>query len=358
MRPLRTLLLYGHGGGGTLTYQEAWPRAFERHPRFAVTSVNALDRGSKAMLALGRRRFDVVVALHSLYSNAQVLPTRLATRIARRGEAVVYFVGNEYKLMPQKMAFAEALGVDLLVSQIANPEVHRLYAQRLHCRTLELPIIGLDTDVIRAGRPLAERPIELGYRGYDLTAYLGHEERRVVPAVFAGLAAERGVRADISLDPDDRLEGPAWIEFLQNCRAQLGVASGTDYFELTDVTRERVNRLISEGADFAALSEQVFNGYGDRVSGRALPGRVVEAAGTKTLSILVEGDYGDYFEPGVHYVEVRRDLSNAGDALDRLADDALCESLVAAAHQVALERLTYAKLLDRLHGAVLPLLGD
>lgn len=355
--PIRTLVLYALGAGNrNLSYNTGWPRQLAVHPGFDCTLVNVTVASLTRHLLLGRalRRFDLVVCLHSVFSNECLLGGSALRALRALSCPKVWFIGNEYKLMPQKMSFAEELGVDLLVSQIGSPEVRGLYEQRLGCKVISLPNAGLDPGLFHSATALGEREIDLGYRGYEAALYLGHLERTVLPQWFLEHEQELGLRLDISVSPGDRFDEPGWAAFLNRCRGQLGCEAGTDFFELTDETRNRVNAFTDANPDatFEEIHERYFRTYGPRVSGRTLSGRVIEAAGTKTVQVLFDGAYDGYFEPDVHYIPLRKDFANAGEAMAKLRDDETCRLLVDAAYEVATERLSYARLLDDLRGAV------
>jgi hypothetical protein len=360
-RALRTLLLFASGEGTkTLSYYAGWPRHFELQPAFDVTPINLLRRRDRVQLAIERSRYDVVVALHSTFSNTPYLRGRLLARARRLAPVKVFFVGNEYKLMPEKISFCERLGVNLLVTQLDAPEASAAYRDRLGCEVVSIPYTGLDTAVFTPGPARPERPIDLGYRAFDSPPYLGHRERAELAEYVSAAARRRGLRVDIALGGDARFDEIGWAAFLRQCKGQLGSEAGGDFFELTDARRRAVNEAICDdpAIPFEDLFEQFFASEPTAVSGRALSGRVVEAAGTKTVQILLEGRYGNYFRPDVHYIPLRKDFSNIDDALDKFADEAFCDRLVEAAHEVAHAQLTYRRLIDRLRDALLPLTLD
>jgi hypothetical protein len=360
---IRTLLVYAlDASTATLSYQNGWPEHVDRHPGFSCVRLNLLDRGSVATIwprLVARPQFDAVLLLHSVWSNGPHLHGRLRQRIAALGCAKVFCIGNEYKLMPPKLDFADELGITLLVSQSESSEIHRLYRDRLGCAVVGIPNTGVDLTEFRPTTPRAERPIEIGYRAYDAPWYLGHRERREIAEVYADAAARRGLCTDLSLDPADRLATAGWATFLNRCRGQLGCEAGGDYFELDDSTRLAVNAYVeaNPSATFEEVFGRFFARYGERISGRMLSGRVVEAAATKTVQILLEGEYGGYFEPDVHYITARKDFANVDETLDKLADDALCRELAERAHEVVSTRLTWGHLVTRLHGAVSAVAG-
>lgn len=340
--------------GSTFSYHTAWPRQLAAHPRFNATVLNLRDRSmrsrARTVLALGGGRFEAIVLLHSVFSNAQLLDGWLLDLVRRCPQPKVFFIGNEYKLMDQKMAFAEALPVGLLVSQASSTDVHALYRRRLGCAVCGIPNTGLDETLFVARTPRAERPIDLGYRADDAPPYIGHQERRQIAEYFTAAADRYGLKVDISTSPRDRFTEPEWAAFLDRCKGQLGAEAGGDYFELDDRTRNAVlaYEIAHPDATFAEIYERFFAHYGPSVPIRIMSGRQVEAAGTRTVQILFEGRYDGYFDPDVHYIPLKKDFSNADEAIRKFRDAALCDELTRRAHQVAREQLTYHALIERL----------
>ncbi len=358
MAPLRILLLYADADS-TLSYQSGWLRGLTRHPDFRCTTVNLLERAgwqkARNELLVHTSRVQAVVLLHSVFSNACYLSGRLLRAVERLDRPKVFFLGNEYKLMPEKMALAEALQVALVISQSESPRVLELYRQRLGCRVAGIPSAGLDPDVFHPTLPRAERPIDIGYRAYDSPFYLGHVERRQVADFVSTGAAAQGFRVDVSLDPVDRLSQAEWAGFLNRCKAQIGSEAGGDYFELTDETRVTVIAYTAAHpeATFEDVHARFFAHYKNAVPLRIISGRNAEAAGTKTVQVLLEGEYNNYFRPDVHYVPLRKDFGNADDVFRKLRDPSYCEQIAQNAYEVAMAELTYGRLIERLRQELL-----
>ncbi len=363
MTPVRTLLLHVETSQNrSLSYQLGWPGQFARSKAFDCVVVNLgsarARAGLAARLVLAKPRLDAVVILHSVFSNECALRGALRDAVARLPAAKVFFIGNEYKLMPQKIDFARELEIDLLVTQLTSPDAQRLYRDTLGCEVLALPNTGLDTSVFNPVTPWRDRPIDVGYRAYDAPAYIGHDERAILARSVPPVAESLGLVVDVSVDPRDRLSGPDWPAFLNRCKGQLGYEAGGDWFELTDETRLAVNDYVSTHPDasFEDVQERFFQHRPRGVLGRSLSSRIIEAAGTKTVQLLFDGEYGGYFEPDVHYIALRKDLSNLEVALEKLRDEELCERIRDAAYEVAVSHLTYERLLDRLHATLVRLL--
>ncbi|MGQ0732741.1 MAG: hypothetical protein ACT4QD_03685 [Acidobacteriota bacterium] len=361
MGVIRALLLYASTpDNSTFSYQRAWPRHFQAHARFSCTAVNLGDRRWAAWLSRAwlssTFRGDVVLLLHSVFSNACFASDRLVDALARLAQPKVYFIGNEYKLMPEKMVFCDRLRLALLISQTQSPRVHEIYRRRLGCDVVGVPNTGLDPALFTPAVPVADRPIDLGYRAADAPPYLGHQERRAIAEFFQARADHYGLSVDISLNASDRLAEPAWAAFLNRCRGQLGTEAGGDYFDLDDGSRIQVNEYLTRHPD--ATHEDVYaRFFRDRVPTplRILSGRQVEAAGTKTVQVLFEGEYDGYFRPDEHYIALKKDFSNADEAIGKFRDGEFSRRIADQAHALVHEQFTYDRLIDRVHAAVTPL---
>jgi len=359
MKPIRVLLAYASGdANATLSYQGGWPRQFLAHGSFLCTPINLLDRRWRSRfgrhMTVRAWRGDAVVLLHSVFSNARLLDGRLFDAIGRLPQPKAFFVGNEYKLMPEKMRFCEELAVALFVTQTMHPSVHAAYRQRLGCAVMGLPNTGFDPDVFRPVTPIHERPIDLGYRAFDSPWYLGHQERRDLAEYFALNAERLGVIADVSLDCARRFAEPEWAAFLNRCKGQLGTEAGGDYFELTDVSRNAVNEYTDRHpeASFDEVRSRFFNGRPAGLPMRILSGRNVEAAGTGTVQLLFEGHYDGYFQPDVHYIPLKKDFSNVDDALRKFRDRDVAAAISDNARRLVTEEFTYERLIGRFADAL------
>lgn len=358
MGRLRLLVLVGHGpDNATLSYQHGWPRQLEGDSRYECTMVNLLDRswGARArQAALRWQPFDAIVLVHSVFSNACALTGWTLEAVRANPAPKVFFIGNEYKLMPEKMGFCETLGVRLLVTQSHSPRVQSLYRERLGCVVVGIPNTGWDPGVFRPERPRADRPIDLGYRSVASPLFLGHNERVEVMEAFRAAASRYNLTVDFSLHAEDRFDERGWAAFLNSCKGQIGTEAGGDYFELTDYTRKRVNEYLEAhpAAGIDEIRARFFRDYANSTPIRILSSRNVEAAATRTVQLLTEGEYGGYFEAGTHYIPVRRDFSNIDEAIGLFRDPALADQISDRAYQLVNERLTFSKLLDQFDAAL------
>jgi hypothetical protein len=363
MRPTRVLLLFAQSpDNSTFSYHRAWPRHFLADPRFECTPIDVLDRRVLSRLRGGSLatfyRGDAVVLLHSVFSNACAMPEWLTAALGRLPQPKVFFIGNEYKLMPQKMAFCDRLRLTLLVSQSLSPGVHRLYRDRLGCSVTGISNTGLDETRFTPAVPIDDRPIDLGYRADDAPAYLGHQERRTIAEFFTANAARFGLTVDISLRSEDRFGEDDWAAFLNRSKGQLGTEAGGDYFDLDDAVRLRTIAYQSAhpGASFAEIFDQCLRDERRAIPLRILSGRNVEAAGTGTAQILFEGHYDGFFVADEHYIPLKKDFSNVDEAIAKFRDRGFRDGVACNALRLVRDELTYDRLLGRFQAALAPLL--
>jgi glycosyl transferase family 1 len=358
-KPIRIALLFAQGkSNATLTYQHGWPGAFMQSPLFETLPLNFAGLSFAARGALVASLFgkpvDAIVLLHSMYSNQNELRGPLPWLLGLLPQPKAFFIGNEYKSMPEKMRFCRAIGLSLLISQCNAPAVLDLYRNELGCAVASVPNTGIDETIFAPMTSLRDRATDLGYRSYEAPWYLGNLEKMEIAEFFQAAAPRYGLTTDISLDPKSRFDASGYAGFLNSCRAQIGTESGGDYFELTDATRNKVNAYLTENpqSSWPEVRRKFFDGYGPSTPLRIISGRQVEAAACKTVQILFEGNYNGYLQPDVHYIPLRKDFSNADEAVKKLRDNALCDDIAQAAYDVVKRELTYERLMQKFSAAL------
>lgn len=364
LKPLRVLALHvANRANLTLSYQLGYPAALASSPLFRAKLIN-LDafRHSdllKLRLYLLSPRIDAVILFHSVFSNANFISSQIAELLSRCRAPKIFFLANEYKLMPEKIDLARKLGASLVISQTNDKRVHDLYRSALrNCHIGFLPNSGVDPKIFF---PLGERryrPIDVGYRAADVPWYFGHRDRHNLCTYFSRATAERRLSSDISLEADARLPLLEWAAFLNRCKCQLGSEAGHDYFELTDETRLKVNTYLRENPDvgFDEIHTLFFANYPDPVPMRIISSRIIEAAACKATQILIEGSYDGYLEPDVHYIPLKSDFSNVDECLDKLLDEQFADQLANRAYEAVMHQLTFDSLLRSLHAQISQLL--
>lgn len=351
--PRVALFFYQSAANATLSYQHGWPRALCESQLLYCEPFNLANRSGSDIVnmvaTLYRGRFDAIVLLHSTFSNTQELHRMLFLAVAASRLPKIFFIGNEYKSMPEKMRFCRRLGIDMLISQSNLPDVLALYEQALGCRVASVPNTGFDPAVFFPTVPLAERCIDIGYRAYEAPWYLGNNEKIEIADYFLRNASSLGLVTDISLDAAKRFDTSGYAAFLNRCRGHIGTEAGGDYFELNGETRSKFMAYMSvhPKASWSELKKLFFEGYGPSVPMRIISGRQVEAAACKTAQIMFDGRYSGYFRANEHFIALRKDFSNIDEVMQKFSDNSYCRRIVDSAYEVAMQELTYPALIKK-----------
>jgi len=239
--------------------------------------------------------------------------------------------------------FFEEFGVNHVVSVAPESEWPKIYA-------------GLDFDEVSFTRALTGylseptvarideivaqtpgRDLDIGYRARPGAPWLGRHGllKGELGAAVAEQGGERGLSFDISSDDADVLVGDEWFRFLARSRYTIGVEGGASVLDRDGSFKEATEAFVEENPDasFDQIEAACFPGEDGGVELFALSPRHLEACATRTCQLLVEGDYNGILRPGEHYLELKRDLSNLDQVLDRVVDDSERAAIVERAHR-------------------------
>ena len=235
---------------------------------------------------------------------------------------------------------------DVLLTCVPECELQKAYPRASKAKVKFVPTLtGYVSTYMRefVSQAYESRTIDLCYRG------------SLQPISFGRLAFEKwyigqsidesdvtnGLRKDISSRWEDRKNGKEWYNFLTSSRATLGVESGSNIFDFDGHVSRRCEEYISSNPQSAVYSRDfyekinrdILSEYEGNVRYAQVSPRHFEAAATKTLQIMYEGEYSGIFQPDLHYFSLRRDLSNLAEAVDLIRDSARATRIVTAAYE-------------------------
>lgn len=352
-----------------LSYQHGWVKAFKNSSQFNCSFINLANfrvgkkeifdfkelKNYRVLKELIFNEYEIIIILHSAFSNTCFVPYIIKNIIANKKSYKVFFVGNEYKLMPEKIAFTKKLKINLMITQSLSQNIIDLYKTELNCDVIGLPSGGLDEDVFFPVKKFQERKIDIGYRTYPEPEYFGHRERLILMNSSEDVLKDLDFKFDFSMKTEDRFITHKWASFLNNCKSLVGSNTGFDYFDLKDTIRLKsgeFNRLQRRSLTQEAMLEKYFATFFKdkkrKHSMRIISGKNIEAAGCKTLQILVEGDYGNFFKPNIHYIKIEKDLSNLKECFEKLNDQNYCETIIKNAYNVVINNLRFTDHLTKL----------
>lgn len=340
-RYLRSLLSDAYS---VLSYVRDWQEAFCQSPLLAITTCN-LNNFLELRRELRRiRSYELVVILHSAAGdNLDTLLRSVDSLRDRKGQLLIFF-GNEYNLMPEKIGFANGVRAEFLASQLPPQAATWLYADCAESRVLHAPP-ALNPYLYRPGS--GPRPIDIGFRGDAYRLSLGDVERTNLITTFKERGVQWGLATDIEFV---RYHRSKWTDFLRRSKGIVGAESGTYYLERDDRTQLAVQEYMGRvpNASFEEVFNRFFKGYQNPVSGKAISSRHFEPIGTKTCQVLLEGGYNGILNADEHYVAIKKDYSNLGDAVARFKDESYRHQMVERTYQYVMDQHTYRHRVDAL----------
>jgi len=355
----KLLVLYAtRRATSSLSYTYAYPRAFASSKLFDVTlcnyGANPLSRRlDRLRVSNVRKPFDAVLLLHT---TGEPLYEFWRETLRQVGAPIVWFIGNEHRGLPSKMAFAEHVGISMLVTQSLSDEVRKVYHERLGCPVVGLPVVGYSEAAYPPGPAFEQREIDIGYRVFPGPPWLGHWEREDI-AQAVSTAAKGVLKTDISLRSEDRLDRRVWCEFLRNCKSQLCVPAGGEFFELDDGTRLKVEALLKDSPH--ASREEISALFPDKkksVRLRVLNSRMMEAAATRTPQIMYSDTFDGPLEANRDYIALDKDHSNMDEVLNGLKDHAFLEEIAENCARSFKDFAAYDRIFAKLDSALTDLI--
>jgi hypothetical protein len=178
------------------------------------------------------------------------------------------------------------------------------------------------------------RQIDLGQRVSALPSSFGDvgERKSKITKVIAEAFRARGMRVDVSFDPNDVLVGDEWLRFLGNSRFTVSRKGGSSIadtqFRMSESLqqlRELFSFLPESSLARLASSRGVVYGSWEEVSPR-----LFEAAAMGVCQILEEDSYLDgALEPWVHYIPLDSDFGNLDEIFSFIKQEELVRLMIA-----------------------------
>jgi len=247
-------------------------------------------------------------------------------------------IQDEYDYVEQERRALDRLRPDLVFTCVPPSDLARVYPPSRYPTTEFVQVLTgyVPSSVPRNRRkPVAGRPIYVGYRGRSIGSRYGRlaDMKQRIGEVFHEECARRGFASDIAVDEASRIYGDAWYGWLADCRCVLGTESGSNVFDFdgsiaaacreSQLTGEPLPEAI--GARIEELDETFHMGQ--------VSPRVFEAALLGTPMALYLGQYSNVLEPYVHYIPIEHDHSNLDEVFDFLQDDYALQRIADRAHE-------------------------
>lgn len=285
-------------------------------------------------------RFDVVIIHYTLVcfmDNFISQDYRRALREFRGLKAI--FIQDEYRFINSAVDAMLDLGVDVLFTLVSGPAIDTLYGRlKANGVRIETTLTGYvpDTLVAMPKVPLAERPLDVIYRGRLLPYHLGRlgTEKVFISETFAAVAPRYGLKFDVDWREESRIYGDDWKRFLSSGRTALASESGASICDFTGDLDRRLKEfmILYPEATYEDAYSAFLYAYEGNVVMNVISPRVFESVALGTALVQFPGDYSGVLEADEHYIVLRKDFSNIGEVVDRIRDIGFLERLTDRAY--------------------------
>jgi hypothetical protein len=272
------------------------------------------------------RRMDCIIIHYTLSLLYETyIPQESLQRIRDFKGLKILFIQDEYRRVNFVCQKIDQIGVDAIFTCAPLKVAEKIYRSI----SKKTKILSTLTGYVPEGLskivqvPLAEREIDVGYRARKCSFYLGRKshEKYEIGNRFLAYSRNSGLRCNISSLEKDRLYGSDWIDFVSNCKTNLGTESGASLIDFTGKLEYELNRwqAFHPFASFEDVPSKFLLDDG-KIDLQVISPRCFEAACLGTVLVMYPGEYSGLLKEGVHYIPLNKDFSNFEEVLSKIND--------------------------------------
>lgn len=257
--------------------------------------------------------------------------------------------------------FLKDFNIDKLYTCFYEKDWDKVYPQaKTGLKAIETCLTGYVDEISlkeceKQYKPHQFRTNDIGYRARKVPYWLGEHGtiKWRITEIFQSIQSKYPLlKMNISNLEKDVFIGDSWHEFLLNCRVVLGCEGGASLHDPQGLIRDKVDTYVASfpSATFEEVKKACFPLEDNGIELFAISPRHFDACITKTCQVLLEGKYHGIFQPGIHYIELKKDYSNLEDVVMKIQDVKYCESLTENAFKDIIESglYTYKNFVSRI----------
>ena len=260
------------------------------------------------------------------------------------------FIQDEYEFVECTRRFLDLYKPNIVFTSIPNESVDKIYPKYRYPYTIfKNNLTGYTGDQDRYSKyrlTYQNKKITFAYRGRELPPYYGQLgfDKYNIGIDVADYCRANNIPHDISCKVEDRIYSESWLEFLGSSIATLGTESGSNIFDETGSFKSLFDEAkdLNPDIDNRKFYDKYFSKYEDYVKMNQISPKFFEAISLNTLLVLYKGNYSDVIKPGIHYLELEKDLSNIQEIIEILKDQSKVEKITSQAYKDVIESEKYS----------------
>ncbi len=361
----RILVAYSNSSMFTTTTHE-YVDSFRRH---GSAEVHYLHVTHDAVPVVDLNQYDAVLLS---YCARLCFPGYVSERFLRlldRYDGVrAIAIQDEYDLVENELRGLDRLRPHVVFTCVPGDQRERVYPSARYPRTSFVQVltgyVSSTVDITQPRRPVAQRPIAIGYRGRDIALQYGAlaKQKYEIGLAVGAEAVRRGIEVDIRMDEGGRIYGDAWYRWLAACRCVLGTESGSNVFDHDGTIAAACKRAGSDATtrDLPEAIRRKMEKLDQEFNMGQASARIFEAAIMGTPLLLYRGRYSDAVQPDIHYIPLEHDHSNWEEVFARLSDVAGLQAMADRTHHdlVASQRYCYSAFVSEVERSLAAAIGS
>jgi hypothetical protein len=287
--------------------------------------------------------FDVIIIHYSLSLIYDQYISHHSKQLIQQFQGLkVVFIQDEYRQINKMVSQLKLLDVDVIFTCFPETEMDKIYDKR------SLPHVSLYNNLTgyvpqrlldKTIPPplLKHRPLHVGYRSRKLPFWYGvlAYEKWDIVIQWMRHVKRHDIKVDLSYHESDRIYGDKWLDFVQSCKAMLGVESGASVMDFTGELEKKIDfhQLTHPNDDFFKVQNLYLQQHEGLYKLNQISPRCFEAVALKTVLVLYEGEYSGILIPNKHYIMLKKDFTNIDEVIEKLLDDELLQNMADLAYQ-------------------------
>lgn len=306
--------------------------------------------------------FDAIIFNYCFWARRLPLASYLHKKVADFTGLKIAIFQDEYDYFLWHEKTVLAFGIDIVVTGVPEKHWRDVFRNEAFRKITFLNALTGYVNDSHLGqstyKPLEERQWVLGYRSRATPFTYGRltQEKVLIGKRMKELCFDRGIAANIEVSEESRIYGPAWPEFLGNCRAVLGTESGSNVFDFEGMVKPAIEKFVAENpdADFETVYDKFLRGIDGRIHMNQVSPRVFETIAMRAGLVLFEGEYSGVVRPWEHYIPLKKDFSNVDQVLAALNDTHAMDLMIQRAFDevIASGKYHFKTYIERLDGHI------
>ena len=318
--------------------------------KYSSCSFDYLNVKRQIPFWVNKKCYDFIILHYSFLADERfdhnIDPWKLKSKRVKEFDSIkIAMPQDEYQFSDRLYDLFSSAGIDIIYTLYnRDDDIRKVYLKSKKYNPIIKKVLTgyIDDNAIKFFKNspnLNTRKIDFAYRARSLMENHGkHASYKVlIPKKLKKYLNKKGFNIDIEYGDDDISSlskstklGKDWFKFLISSKFILGSESGVSLLDVDGCIQKKVfeYKLNNPKASFNEIENNCFKNIDFNISYFMLGPKNFEAILSKTLQILIEGEYNNILKPSKHYIELKKDFSNIDEIIKITNDLNFCQKFV------------------------------